>query len=75
MSSMIDDKIRELIAIGASIGANCVPCLRYHYSYAFELGVSLEDIQQAIEIGKMVREQPRKHIDEEIPELQKRYQK
>jgi AhpD family alkylhydroperoxidase len=26
----METKIKELIAIGASVTANCVPCLRFH---------------------------------------------
>jgi AhpD family alkylhydroperoxidase len=51
-----DERIKELIAIGASVGAHCQPCLEYHIAKARELGVSEEDIQAAIEIGFMVME-------------------
>jgi AhpD family alkylhydroperoxidase len=30
----MNDRIRELIAIGASITANCQPCLKYHVDKA-----------------------------------------
>jgi alkylhydroperoxidase/carboxymuconolactone decarboxylase family protein YurZ len=26
----MDERIKELIAIGASVGAHCQPCLTYH---------------------------------------------
>ena len=52
---MFDVKVKELIAIGASITANCQPCLKYHVSKALENGVTEEEIQQAISVGKMVR--------------------
>ena len=32
----LDIRTRELIAIGASITANCQPCLQYHVSRAIE---------------------------------------
>jgi AhpD family alkylhydroperoxidase len=50
----MDEITQELIAIGASIGAHCQPCLAYHIGKARELGISGEDIQAAIEIGYMV---------------------
>jgi AhpD family alkylhydroperoxidase len=50
-----DNKIKELIAIGASISANCQPCLEYHTGKAKEYGSDPEEISEAIEIGKLVR--------------------
>jgi AhpD family alkylhydroperoxidase len=52
---MIDDKIKELIAIGASVSANCHPCVKYHVNKAHEMAIDESQIQQAIEVGKMVR--------------------
>lgn len=52
---MFDEKTKELIAIGASITANCHPCLDYHVAKARELGVGNDEILEAIEVGKQVR--------------------
>ena len=52
---MLDEKTRELVAIGASITANCQPCLEYHTIKARELGANTEAILDAIEVGKLVR--------------------
>jgi len=51
----IDDKTKELIAIGASISANCQPCLDYHLSKAQELGADESEIAEAIKVGNLVR--------------------
>ncbi len=51
----IDGKTRELIAVGASITANCQPCLQYHSAKAREAGADDADISAAIEVGKLVR--------------------
>ena len=56
--SPFDPKIVELIAIGASIGGNCLPCLRFHFAEAIKLGVSINEIEEAIKLGKMVKERP-----------------
>lgn len=56
--SIFDPKITELISIGAAIGGNCLPCLRYHFAEAMRLGVPIDEIQEAIKIGKMVKERP-----------------
>lgn len=52
----LDNRIKELIAVGASVTANCQPCLEYHTDKALENGALREEIIEAVEIGKMVRE-------------------
>jgi AhpD family alkylhydroperoxidase len=50
----MDERTRELVAIGASVGAHCQPCLAWHVDRARELGVDEETIKAAIEAGHMV---------------------
>lgn len=50
----MDEHTRELIAIGASVGAHCQPCLAWHVDKARELGIDDEIIREAIEVGHMV---------------------
>lgn len=51
----MNDKIRELIAIGASITANCQPCLQSHVEKALSCGADHREVTSAIEIGHRVR--------------------
>jgi len=51
----LDDRTKELIAIGASISANCQPCLEYHLSKAVEYGADESEISDAISVGSLVR--------------------
>ena len=51
----IDDKTKELIAIGASIVANCQPCLQYHVARAQRAGADAQEMADAIEIARLVR--------------------
>ena len=51
----IDNRIKELIAVGASLTANCQPCIQYHTAKALEFGADAADIATAIEVGKQVR--------------------
>jgi AhpD family alkylhydroperoxidase len=51
----LENRIVELIAVGASITANCQPCLQYHVKTALENGADQQEIAEAIEIGRMVR--------------------
>lgn len=52
---MLDERTKELVAIGASITANCQPCLEYHTSKAREFGATQEDILAALDMGQQVR--------------------
>jgi len=50
----MDEQTKELIAVGASVAGHCQPCLEYHVQAAIELGVTEEEIRQAVEIGHAV---------------------
>lgn len=50
----MDERTKELIAIGASVGAHCQPCLAWHLDKAREMGIDDESIRGAIEVGHMV---------------------
>lgn len=50
----MDERTKELIAIGASITAHCQPCLAWHVEKALELGIDQADIREAIATGQMV---------------------
>lgn len=50
----MDEKMRELIAIGASVSAHCQPCVTFHVAKARELGIGDELIQEAVAVGQMV---------------------
>lgn len=51
----MDEKTKELIAVGASVAAHCQPCLRFHVDKAVELGIDTDAIAQAVAVGKMVQ--------------------
>ncbi len=51
----LDGRTAALIAIGASIAANCQPCLEYHVRAAREAGADDQDLAEAAEVGKLVR--------------------
>ena len=58
-----NDKTIRLIAIGASVAANCQPCLLTNSSKARENGADDQEIAEAIQIGKMVRKAAASKID------------
>ncbi len=51
----LSEKVMELVAVGASITANCQPCLQYHAEKALASGASPGEVKAAIEVGKQVR--------------------
>ena len=56
--TIFNEQISELVALGASIASNCEPCFEYHHRKAVELGVSVDDMIQAVNVGLRVKEQP-----------------
>lgn len=62
----MDEKLKEMIAIGASVTANCIPCIQYHFAKAREVGVTDAEIKAAVQVGKMVRKGAAHKWDEEI---------
>ena len=51
----LDEKTKELIAVGATIAANDQSSLEYHSKIALEEGSEAEEIAETIEVGKQVR--------------------
>lgn len=60
--SLFTEAVAELVALGASIGANCEPCFKFHYDKARKLGVSNEDMLQAVTIAQSVKEGPARSV-------------
>jgi AhpD family alkylhydroperoxidase len=51
----LDNHTAALVAVGASIPANCQPCLQACVTKALQSGADPQEIQNAIDIGKKVR--------------------
>lgn len=65
----MDVKTKELVAIGASVTANCIPCLKFHLSKAIATGASNRDLADAVRIGRLVRKGAGGKWDEEARSL------
>jgi AhpD family alkylhydroperoxidase len=65
----LDSRVKELIALGTSVGANCHPCLNFHVGQARELGIGEDEISEAIDVGKMVRKGAGANMDKLATEL------
>lgn len=55
---------RELVAIGASLASNCIPCIKFHIRKAREAGLTDEVIQEAVEVADAVRQVPAGNVVE-----------
>ena len=53
---------RELVALGAALGSNCVPCIEYHIPEARKAGLSDRQINEAIRIADKVRQVPARKV-------------
>lgn len=65
----MDEQKKELIAIGASVAANCHPCVKYHVGKAQQMEIEEKEIRQAIAVGKMVRKGAASQMDELLSEI------
>ncbi len=52
----------ELVALGAALGSNCVPCIEYHVPKAREAGLTDEEIYAAIRLANNVRQVPARKV-------------
>ena len=66
---MLDNKTKELIAIGASVSCNCHPCVKFHLDKAGKLGIEPQDIKEALKVGMMVRRGAAGQMDELLSEV------
>jgi AhpD family alkylhydroperoxidase len=65
----LDPKTIELAGIAASVAGGCHPCLDFHFKKALELGCSVEQAKEAIELGRMIKQQPINDIYEHADKL------
>jgi hypothetical protein len=52
----LENRILALIAVGASVAANCQECLEHNIQTSLECGAEAQEISVAIAIGKKVRQ-------------------
>lgn len=49
---------RELVALGAALAANCVPCIEFHVPAARKAGLTEAEIGEAIALADKIRQVP-----------------
>ena len=55
-SRAADPKVSELVALGAAVGAGCEACFRSHFDAARTVGLTDDEIRQAVTVARAVRE-------------------
>ena len=58
----LSDAQRELVALGAALGSNCVPCIEYHIPEARKAGLSDRQINDAIGLADKLRQVPAQKV-------------
>jgi AhpD family alkylhydroperoxidase len=59
----LDNRTKRLIAVGASIAANCQPCLEFQVGLALEDAIDYQEIEEAMAVGKGVRNGAASNMD------------
>jgi AhpD family alkylhydroperoxidase len=65
----MDEQMKELVAMGAAAAANCHPCMDHHLAKCDELGVSREEVAEAVKVGLMVNHGAERAIRKKAREL------
>lgn len=60
--SGLNNRERSLVALGAALASNCVPCIEYHIPDARRVGLSEIEIGQALQIADKVRQVPARAV-------------
>lgn len=54
----IDEKTKELIALGMAITSQCEPCIAYHLTKSLKAGVTAEEIAEVCGVASMMHGGP-----------------
>jgi 4-carboxymuconolactone decarboxylase len=60
--SELNHREMELVALGAAIASNCVPCIEHHIPEARKAGLSDVQIKEAIHVADRVRRVPARKV-------------
>lgn len=58
----LNSRERELVALGAALGSNCVPCIEHHIPEARKAGLTDGQIREAVELADAVRQVPARNV-------------
>ncbi len=58
----LTNRERELVALGAALGSNCVPCIEYHVPEARKASFTDRQISEAIRFADKIRQVPARKV-------------
>lgn len=67
--NQLNNAERALVALGAALGSNCVPCVQVHVPAARLAGLTDTQISEALEVADQVRQVPARNVLEAAREL------
>lgn len=53
---------RELVALGAALGSNCIPCIESHIPEARKAGLTDAEIAEALRLADTLRQVPARKV-------------
>ena len=65
----MDERMKELVAVGAAAAANCHPCMDHHLAKCDGLGIPREEVSEAVKVGLMVNHGAERAIRRKAREL------
>lgn len=54
----LNPREHELVALGAALASNCVPCIEFHIQAARKTGLNDAEIAEAIELADKIKRVP-----------------
>jgi len=60
--SELTNREQSLVALGAAIASNCVPCVEFHIPGAKRAGLSDTEVHEAVRIADKVRQVPARAV-------------
>ena len=65
----MDERMKELVAMGAAAAANCHPCMDHHLEQCDRLGIDRAEVVEAVQVGLMVNRGAERAIRRKTKEL------
>lgn len=59
---ILSKKDKHLVSLGASIGCNCIPCVVYHLRECRSIGLTEEELAEAIRVSNNIKYVPRNNV-------------
>lgn len=60
--SYLTEQQHALVAVGAALASNCIPCIKFHIRKGLLAGLSSDVIAEAIEVAEKVRQVPADNV-------------